>query len=74
MACAAGKREDAADDGMRRARTRDPARIDKYLIVVLIFGWRLRHTKPTMQIASSLALSLDLLLLRSGRGGCCRRF
>jgi hypothetical protein len=29
---------------------------------------------PTMQTLSSLVLSLDLLLVKSGRGGCCRRF
>jgi len=48
--------------------------IDKYLIVVLISPMRYQHMNPTMQTLSSLVLSVDLLLVKSGRGGCCRRF
>ena len=48
--------------------------IDNYLIVVLISGVRHQHMNPTMQTSSSLVLLVDLLLLKSSRGGCCRRF
>jgi len=48
--------------------------IDKYLIVVLLSAGRSKHMTPTMQAIGSLVLSLDLLLVKSGRGGCCRRF